>query len=53
MLKVDYTYYIINDFEGALRRSSIFLLISTYLGKKKDLYINKDCYDFYGAKSKY
>ena len=53
MLKVDYTYYIINDFEGALRRSSIFLLISTYLGKKKDLYYNKDCYDFYGAKSKY
>ncbi len=24
MLKVDYTYYIIKDFEGALRRSSVF-----------------------------
>ena len=24
MLKVDYTYYIIKDFEGALRKSSVF-----------------------------
>ena len=48
MLKVDYTYFIINDFEGALRRSSVFELIGTYLKKKKDLYHYKYNKDFYG-----
>ncbi len=38
MLKVDYTYFIINDFNEALRRSFVFELIYTYLQKKKDLY---------------
>lgn len=50
MLKVDYTYYIIKDFEGALRRSSVFLLIDQYLQKKKDVYHYKYNYDFYGKK---
>jgi hypothetical protein len=53
MFKVDYTYFIINDFEGALRKSSVFELIGTFMKKKKDLYYYKECYDFYGAKSKY
>jgi hypothetical protein len=52
MLKVDYTYYIINDFEGAIRGSSVFLLIGQYLQKKKDLYHYKYKDQPYGGKIK-
>ena len=50
MLKVDYTYYIINDFEGALRKSSVYQLIGTYLQKKKDSYHKNYKLDVYGSK---
>ncbi len=48
MFKVDYTYFIINDFEGALRKSTVFELIGTFMQKKKCHYYYKnmiDCYE--------
>jgi hypothetical protein len=50
MLNVDYTYYIINDFNEALAKSSVFELIDTYLQKKKDLYHYKYTNQLYGGK---
>ena len=52
MLKVDYTYQIINDFEGALRQSSVYQLIGTYLQKKKDVYHCTTEYDIDGKEYK-
>ena len=52
MLKVDYTYNIINDFEGAIRCSSVFLLIGQYLQKKMDFYHYFYKNQLYGGKIK-
>ncbi len=53
MFKVNYTYFIINDFEGALRKSTVFELIGTFMVKKKASYINKEYTDDNGDKRKY
>ena len=50
MLKVDYTYFIIKDFEDAIRKSSVFALIGTYLQKKKYEYRYIDKNQLYGGK---
>jgi hypothetical protein len=50
MLKVDYTYNIINDFDEALRKSSFFELIGTYLKKKKFVYEYRYKNQLYGGK---